>query len=474
MDYKSLSKSFFSFSIGNWLGIIIGVISTPILTRILSPDQLGKASMFTLALNILMLFIIFGTDQAFVRFFYEEGEGSTNKLLANSLKIPLFVFVITAIIIIIIPREISVFLFEESDITIMFILIIALFFNVLKRYSFLVIRMQQRGLIYSLLNFSFKLISLVFLITFAKLVGPRFEIRIYSQVVAIILTTITSIILGKKAWDFFNIKDVKLKNSFKNIFHYSYPLLFTALITWLFQSFDKIAIRQWSTYNQLGLYTAAYKIVAILNIIRTSFVTFWTPVSLEEYENNPQNTNFFSNIYQLIFILMFIIGLCTIAFKDVIIYLLGEEYKASVMIMPFLVFMPIMYTVSEATVIGITFKKKPKWHILIAGISCIVNILGNCILVPSYGAKGAAISTGLSYIVFFSMRTFVSLKFYKVNYHLKKSLCLILILLLYALFSSFIEYSVINSLVALLIFGILISNNFEFIRKVFKSIKNTR
>lgn len=472
MDHRKLLKSFFSFSIGNWLGIIVGIISTPILTRVLTPDQLGKASMFTLALNILMLFIIFGTDQAFVRFFYEEKEKSRNKLLFNVLKIPLLIYLITSIVMIILSDRFSIFLFEEINSKLIYVLIIALFFNLLKRYSLLVIRMQQRGLTFSLLNLFLKLISLLFLLVFFKLLGNKYEIRVYSQIVAIAIVAITAVILGKKTWGFFNLKDIKLKNNMKDIFLYSYPLLFTALITWLFQSFDKIAIRQWSTYNQLGLYTAAYKIVAILNIIKNSFTTFWTPTKLEKYHEDKDNTSFFKNIYKMIFLAMMIIGVCTIMFKEAIIYLLGSDYKTASIIMPFLVFMPIMYTISETTVIGISFKKKPKWHILIAVVSCIVNIVGNYILVPHLGAKGAAISTGLSYIVFFTMRTLISLRFYKVNYNLKKSFLLIFLLVLYALHSTFIEYSYINSILGLLLLIILVSSNYKFVKKVGLKILN--
>jgi O-antigen/teichoic acid export membrane protein len=471
MNYKKLIKSFFSFSIGNWLGAIVGIISTPILTRILSPDQLGKASMFTLAINILLLFVLFGTDQAFVRFFYEEEEKNRNKLLFNILKIPTFIFLITSLFVFLFKDRISIFLFGEVNQFLIITIIITLFFNVLKRYGLLVIRMKQQGLTYSMLNFLFKIISLSLLILFSYLLGEKFEIRIYSQSIAIILITFFSIFIGRKAWKFNNFNNIKLNNSLTDIFHYSYPLLFTALITWLFQSFDKLAIKEWSTYDQLGLYSAAFKIVAILNIVKASFTTFWAPTSLEKYEEDENNTNFFSNIYQLIFLSMFLVGLGTIAFKDLIVYLLGSEYRTASMIMPFLVFMPIMYTISETTVIGINFKKKPKYHILIASVACIINIVGNYFLVPEFGAKGAAISTGFSYIVFFLMRTLISLKFFKVDYKLNKSFVLIAILFIYALYSSFFVYSYLNSVIAILIFIVALIINYNYIKRIYLRLK---
>ena len=52
-----------------------------------------------------------------------------------------------------------------------------------------------------------------------------------------------------------------------------------------------------------------------------------------------------------------LVAVGTIMFKDLIILLLGKDYREASMVIPFLVFMPLMYTISETTVGGIDFKK---------------------------------------------------------------------------------------------------------------------
>ncbi len=81
-----LLKKFLAFSVGGWIALLIGLISTPITTRIFSPEELGKASMFNLAINVSMMLLLFGTDQAYVRFFYEE----KHKYMSCSVKKDLF------------------------------------------------------------------------------------------------------------------------------------------------------------------------------------------------------------------------------------------------------------------------------------------------------------------------------------------------------------------------------------------------
>ena len=151
----------------------------------------------------------------------------------------------------------------------------------------------------------------------------------------------------------------------------------------------------------------------------------------------------------LITVVMMLGGILLILFRDLIILLLGKEYRSAIFLIPFLSFMPIMYTISETTVMGINFLKNPKSHIYIAAVSCIANIIGNVILVPMYGAKGAAISTGISYIIFFAMRTFISLKYFKVNYHMKKFTIMTVALTFYVLYSTFMEVNLVYILIGI-------------------------
>ena len=61
-------------------------------------------------------------------------------------------------------------------------------------------------------------------------------------------------------------------------------------------------------------------------------------------------------------------------------------------------------------------------------------------LVPKLGCKGAAISTGLSYIIFFTLRTVLSNKCFYVDFKLKRFYILTLLTVLYAGYSTFFPF----------------------------------
>ena len=117
----------------------------------------------------------------------------------------------------------------------------------------------------------------------------------------------------------------------------------------------------------------------------------------------------------------------------------GKKYRDAVYVFPFLAFMPIMYTVSESTVMGINFMKKSSYHVWISLISAVTNVIGNYFLIKSFGAKGAAISTGLSYIVFFIARTVLANKVYKINFALGRFFVSIVVVYFLAIMASFMN-----------------------------------
>lgn len=451
----NLLKKFLSFSYGSWIGLVIGLLGTIISTRILQPEDFGKASMFTLALNISMIIINLGADQSFVRFFYEEKESNRGGLLYNCISIPLVISFVFGLIILIFSENISMLLFNEKNFVAVLLLAIGVMFQLLYGYGVLVIRMQQKGNLYSAVEIMNRTLGVATLVALYIFMGANYLIIILTTVINLIILSMYTILKERKIWNLKNFNKKDLVHTQRDILKFGTPIVLATLISWLFQSFDKIAIKQWSSFNELGLYAAAFKIVALVIVVQSSFTTFWTPVAFERFQKNPDDKKFFSDAAKIVSLVMIFVSILTIMGKDIIVLLLGEDYKQAANIMPFLVFMPLIYTISETTVIGINFFKRTKWHIFIAGAACAVNLVGNWILVPSYGAIGASISTAISYIVFFTFRTIISLKFYKVEYGLKKIYFMLILLSIYASYSVYTTSFMMNFFVGIIMIIVL-------------------
>lgn len=466
-----LLKKFFSFSIGSYISLIIGFFSLPIITRIISPEQYGIFSFFLLITNLGNSLLILGLEQGFARYFYEEKNKTL--LLYNCLKYPILMWCILSTIIFLNKETISFFIYNENNMKMLLILILMLFISILKTFSFVSIRMSKEGFKYSLLQILEQLFNLVFIFIINKIYIKTYEILIISYFLSNLFAVLISVFLNRNIWKIKNLKtqDVNLKIS--DLLKYSLPFVLTFSLSWIFTSSDKLILKKYSTLNELGLYAMSFTLIKLFNIIQSGFTLFWVPVAYEKYNQDPKNKIFFQIVFNNISFIMLLFAVIVLMSKNLIILLLGERYYSVSMVMPCLVFMPIMYTVSETTVLGINFSKRTKYHTIISLFVMIFNIIGNMILVSKIGAKGAAISTGVAYILFFFLRTYLAGKLINYNFKLKRFYLVSFLVFLYSLYLTFYNNIIFNLLFGIVLIIILIKLYFKEIKIIFYYVQSS-
>ena len=400
--------------IGSLLSLCVGFLCTAILTRLISTVEMGKYSMYTTVGTLVVSIVYLGLDQAYVRFYFEEKEGARQNLLKKCLTLPLMLTVVVSVGILLFYRPFSTYVIGEESILLTALFCVYMFGLVVDRFLLLKVRMLQKAFIYSFLNVTRKVSYLGLAII---LFYYAYHDTSWSLIVPVTIAEIF-VIFGA-LWAGTSKSSVRKegsKTSNAELVKYGLPFIFSTTVTILFHSTDKFMLKSLMDYNQIGLYTGAQNIVNLLTQVQNIFSTFWVPVAFEHFSNKANDSDFFIRINKIISYVMLVLFLIILCAKDIIIYFLGERYRNASFIFPFLAFMPIMYTVSETTVIGINFMKKTSYHVWISLCCVIVNAIGNFFLIRQFGAIGAAISTGLSYVVFFLLRTILSNTVYPVKY----------------------------------------------------------
>lgn len=290
-------------------------------------------------------------------------------------------------------------------------------------------------------------------ILLAIILPSKFIAVILGSVFSQVIIMLVFFLLEKDMW--FPIPKVSC-SAVRAVLKYGIPFVPVFAITWIFQSMDRLTLRAYSDFNEIGLYSAAFKVVSIMNLVQVGFSTFWVPTAYEHYEKYPEDKEFYSKMAELVSAVMFLLAIMVIGFKNAIFLILARAYRQAAYISPFLVFIPTMFSISEVTQVGINFKKKPHYHIIISLAAAITNFFGNIWLVPILGARGAAISTGISYVVFFLARTLFSVRLYPVDYKVLKMLFGVLTLIIVALVNTLFEKVVIGAVVAFVGFVIVL------------------
>ena len=452
---------------GTFFNVVIGIITTPIITRLVSPDSYGQLSIFNLYENIIVMVVCIGLDQALIRFYYREQTMIYKKNLIRQCTLMPFLIAVALGGASILLYSNSLFSFEFGLCGLV-LLVICSVVQLIRRFSFIVLRLEYRSNVYSILHIAQKIIYVICVVLLLYFVEDYdFELLVVGTIISVFLVTAASIVSTKKLWSFTSTSKTVISR--KELFSFGIPFILSMGITTVFQAIDQFSIKYFCDFYETGIYSSAMSIIHIFALVQTTFNAFWGPLSTEHYQNNQEeNKDFYVKANDYVCIIMFIMGISLIMFKDILAFLLGSEYRLAVYIIPCLVFSPLMQTISETTSVGINYSQKSYLHIIVSLIACVVNILGNICLVPLFGGKGAAISTGIAYIVFFIFRTLFSAKYFKIALKYKKIVILGTMLLLYAMYNTFSTVSIwsfVGGVICILIWFVVYKNEINLMLK---------
>lgn len=436
----SILKSFVDYFYGNFVVLLLGFISLPLITRVMSADEYGRTAMFQSAVSVIYIFAILGLDQGYIRYFYKEGI-SRKRLFLQCLYPPLMIILLLSVVYFSFATVFNMFLFERNSLDITLLVVAYVITSVFERFVFLNIRMDQRGKLYSNLNILSKILYITFIVLFVFVFGDDFRVVLYALTLPLIIVTV-----GLLVRFFINTKDEKISLTTltegniteKELLKYSIPFIPMLLMEWLLSSMDKWSIRIFNDFSETGVYSAAMQIMTIILTVKITFVAFWSPIAMEKYENESEESckAFFADIFDIVQFLCMCLAFGLTTCRGIVVLILGAKYREAIRIIPFLTLMPVLSILFEMTGQGCKFVKKIKYfnYASLAAICC--NLIGNTLFVPVYRGVGAALATGITYIVYFILGTYFAMKCYPVKYRLKKFITSMVVYIGYACFAT--------------------------------------
>ncbi len=410
--FMRMAFPFTGFLAGPAVSALLSFIVVPVTTWMVLPEEFGRISMYTVVLSLGGLVSYAGLDQAFVR----EYSCSPDKILLfrRCLAIPLALISLFSLVLMLCFPFFSSLLWGESTLLGSSLLCLGLLFSVFDRFSGLVVRMQERAWTYSAILVFRQASCLGFTLLFLKLFSRDYLTLISASVLSIALSSVAGIYFSRSYW-FSPWRDVFDKVAMRPLIRFGLPLVPASIMMWILNGMDKIALRHWGTFQDLGIYSAGFKVVGVLNIVNMAFSTFWAPVSYRWFESGV-SAHRFDKVAKYLALSLTVLAIFLALSKDYIVFLLDPSYRAASELIPFLMFVPIMYLLSEVTGIGIGFARRSEFHLLASGAAAFFNLIGNWILVPLYGAVGASIATAISYVIFMILKSVVGSLLWRKNF----------------------------------------------------------
>ncbi|MCR4591353.1 MAG: oligosaccharide flippase family protein [Lachnospiraceae bacterium] len=473
---KSSLGGFLSYFYGNFIVLLLGFIQTPLVTRIMSTEEYGRTGMFEAAVSCIYIFAVLGLDQSYIRYYYRTGI-DRRRLMRQCLLPPLILVAALIPVYYFMSTKVNLWLFERTSVDITVIVILYTLVSVFERFLFLNVRMEQNGRLYSNINIAQKLINILLIFLFFMLFGNDFRVVLYAMTLSWSVTTlflaVRYLFFVKEEAPAEEISIIKEKNiPEKELIAYGLPFILILVMEWILSSCDRIALKTLADYHELGVYSAAMKIIVLLLTFKNTFLAYWSPVAMEKYESGDEDAAaFFRKAFDMVRFLSMMAAAGMILFRNVIVLLLGKNYRGADRIIPFLTLMPIFAIMFEITVQGIRFKKKNIYLNIASLAAIIVNILGNFCLVPILGGTGAAMTTGLSYIMYFIVGSVFSERFYPVGYDRVRTFIDALLLISYAAFASFSGMNVMSSVYGAVLLIVIMLIEKDSVKKAFETVR---
>ena len=223
MKKKSAFSHFAVIASGSFMNILVGVLTTPIITRLVDPTSYGQFSIFSLYENIGVMIFCLGMDQTLIRYFYTKDELIYKRtLLWKCLLYPIVsLLLLSAVFILLIVFKVVDFEFNLY-VTIALVVLIAI--TVLNRFSSLLLRLTYFTKLFSTLLVSRKAIYALVASALAYYVGSHyFEILIFATLLSIAITTTVCVVKNRNLW--FGEIESSLIPPRNELFKYGFPFI---------------------------------------------------------------------------------------------------------------------------------------------------------------------------------------------------------------------------------------------------------
>jgi O-antigen/teichoic acid export membrane protein len=410
-----LLKTFVKGSFIVFFGVIISKIATylykVIIARNFSPEVYGLFSLAILIFGLFPAIFSLGLQNGILRYIsFYRGKKEIKKIqsiLRFSLNLLFFVSFIGAALLFFFSNVISINIFHNPGL-IPFLQIFAIFIPISVfggMIHVITIAYEKVGWYSFIGNILSPSIQLIFLVIFIFL-GLNVQAIIFSYALGILAILLSALFVCKRyIKEIFPKPDIEKKEKLeinKQLFSYSWPIMFLGLAMSLFSLIDSVTIGYFKNASALGLYNAAIPLAVFLTVVPTLFLQLFLPIITKEYSkgNFKIIKDLSKQIGKWIFIINLPITIILVFFPGAVIHLFfGPTYIQAGTTLQFLSIGMFFYSIFLVSENLLSMKGKSKITLFNVLIASIINLVLDILLVPKYGINGAAFSTMLSYLI---------------------------------------------------------------------------
>ena len=397
---NQLIKHSLIYSLAQFFVMFAGLISFPVLTKNLSPEEYGLIGLLTVTISVVASFGKLGLQHSILRY----RENFEKSIFISNI---FYLVAIGPVIIWCTFSLITLVLFEldiiEGDnLDIILIVFFIAFSEQIRGFIVNFFVSSQHSNIVAKLKIVSKTISVFFTLSAVLLLLASARGFIYGLVTAEVIIFLLTIYTAKQQGLFTEVTKKKIDPKiYKPFLIFGLPLLGLEMVNMLHAFVDRYLIKYYMEDSYLGYYSAYYNMATMISeLVIGGLAIAIVPAYMKTWnEHGKEKTESLLNkIFNILLLICpIIVTSLWVVSAELFELLTTPEYVTHAYLLPIIAIGVFCHAATPLFSAGLKIKKASMTMFYCVIFSAILNLVLNIIFIPLYGLVAAAITTTISY-----------------------------------------------------------------------------
>jgi O-antigen/teichoic acid export membrane protein len=412
-----LIKSTGIYALASVVGPLTTLVLAPFLTHNLSPSDYGVLTITNTAIALTAGIMQLGLASAFFRAYGYDFTETQDKLdvVATATTLLCLTAIPVVVAAALMPSAVASVLFGQPKLGnyVMLASIVVLLQN-LTIPAMAWLRVESRALSFSLLTIANVLITLVATIFLSGTLHWGVSGVIIANgcgYACIVICTLPIILLRT---------GIKIRaDILRNLLSFGLPLVLYFVSYWILQLSDRYLLGRFASLAETARYAVAYTLgSAISVVIMGPFALAW-PATVFAIAKREDATRVFKLVFRWFSLFLLFAAFClSLVGVWLLDWLFPVAYHSAAFVIPIVAISIAFYGAYYMFKSGLDIKRKTWLISIYTTFSALVNIALNLLLIPHYGAMGAALSTLVAYTALATIAYVVNRRIYPVSFEI--------------------------------------------------------
>jgi O-antigen/teichoic acid export membrane protein len=418
-------RNIFIYAFPRFISYGMTLITLPILTRLLTPEDFGiiilAAAFPTIAVNVLT----FGLVPAAQRYYFEY-RADNEKLDAFIFSSQIFLYfslIASSIAVFFLKDYISELILKNTKYGMaVFVMFIAVFLGQIINFYLCLYQNMEKAATHS----KFTIIKTVFASIISLLLVWYFKMSYMGMIYGSFIGAF--IVCGLMFFQF--NKNHKLNFNSKILFEnirYGLQIAPKSFTGFIDKFFDKYMLNNMVSLSAVGVYNIGQTVGNTIFFLMGTVWSSFQPVYYGEiFDKGKSGSVSAGRIFTIFAYIALAPVLLIILFAQEIIYIIAPApYYGAIDII--IIILGGVATQVFGMYVGVqyAYSKKAYWIFPVTIVGTVANVVANIILIPKFGLIGAGFSTAISTCVVNGILTFIGQKLYRINYEWRAIIALL-------------------------------------------------